>query len=338
MKYKNNIQSAIYKHATHLPMHWMRYMSGQNLVLPFYHLATEIVPEHIKYLYTPKTLKEFEADLDFLLRHFVPLSLEDLRDKVTFPVKKSKAGFFLSFDDGLTEFHDYIAPILMKKGIPAAVFVNPSFVDNQDLFYRYKVSLLISQIKKSPKELLNPELIAVMKTLSIGDDVGQKLLSIDYRNRSILDNIAQIIGVQFEAYLSKHTPYMTKTQLLSLKSDGFYIGGHSMDHPRYELISLTEQIRQTKMSIDWVFRELNCDDRIFAFPFTDYKVSKEFFDEIHQKEWITFGTAGLKNDSIPFNLQRIPMGRHLQSSEKILKYEYLYYITKSFVGKNTIRR
>ena len=52
----------------------------------------------------------------------------------------------LSFDDGLVECHQVIAPLLMTKGVPATFFLNNHFIDNRDLFFRYKASLIIDQV------------------------------------------------------------------------------------------------------------------------------------------------------------------------------------------------
>ena len=53
-----------------------------------------------------------------------------------------------ALDDGLSGCHRYIAPLLRKKGIPASFFLNNRFIDNKSLFYRYKASLLVHQVKK----------------------------------------------------------------------------------------------------------------------------------------------------------------------------------------------
>ena len=37
----------------------------------------------------------------------------------------------LTFDDGFRELHDVVAPILLRKGIPATFFVNSAFIDNK---------------------------------------------------------------------------------------------------------------------------------------------------------------------------------------------------------------
>ena len=58
--------------------------------------------------------------------------------------------FLLSFDDGLSSFYQTIAPILEEESIKAINFVNTDFLDNRELFFRYKVNLIIDKLKHGP--------------------------------------------------------------------------------------------------------------------------------------------------------------------------------------------
>ncbi|HYQ58821.1 MAG TPA: polysaccharide deacetylase family protein, partial [Draconibacterium sp.] len=110
--------------------------SKTPVFLPFYHVVSNKKLPHILN-YPVINEKEFERELDFYLKYFTPVTLEEL-------VNSSTAGncFHISIDDGLKECTEVIAPILYKKGIPATFFVNSGFVDNKNLFHRYKASLL----------------------------------------------------------------------------------------------------------------------------------------------------------------------------------------------------
>ena len=116
--------------------------------LPFYHVVSDSkLPHVLNYPY--RNTHQFIRELDYLLTHFNPVSLEDLLSKENI----GKPVFHLSFDDGLKECTEVIAPLLVNKGIPATFFINSGFVDNKTLFHRYKASLI--QTSLSQKE--NPE-------------------------------------------------------------------------------------------------------------------------------------------------------------------------------------
>ena len=181
-----------------------------------------------------------------------------------------------------------MAPILVKKGVPATFFINSGFVDNKALFYRHCESLEIE----------------------FGHDFSQQ---------QILD------------FLNNEKPYLTTEQIQMLSNQGFTIGAHSIDHLYYCEIPVGEQLHQTRESLEFVSSIVNHKWRLFAFPFTDFNVSKTFFKQIEPWVDLSFGTAGLKDDKIPFHLQRIACEKdRLISVETILKRSYLKYIAKYF--------
>ena len=54
---------------------------------------------------------------------------------------------------------------------------------------------------------------------------------------------------------------------------------------------------------------------------------------------LIFGGAGLKKDTFPQHLQRFPVeSGALTPMSSLMKNEYAYYVLKSFIGRNKIRR
>jgi hypothetical protein len=99
----------------------------------------------------------------------------------------------LTFDDGLVECHRFVAPLLKRKGIPAVFFLNNRFIDNLDLFYRYKVSLLIHRIREDKKALKGAS-----EYLSIPQDqVETSLKLLRYGQADLLDVVAKVVELDF---------------------------------------------------------------------------------------------------------------------------------------------
>ena len=109
----------------------------------------------------------------------------------------------LTFDDGLVECYDVILPILEKHSIPAVFFVNTAFIDNKDLFYRYKASLLVENISnKKLKDQQEAKLNNVASRKSYkSNDLRSFILNIAYKDRFVLDYIADILEFSFNDYL-----------------------------------------------------------------------------------------------------------------------------------------
>lgn len=315
--------------APYLPLNRLIQWSHQRSIFPFYHLITDHAPAHIKHLYPTRNIQTFEDDLDFFLRHFECIHPENLRKIDHFPTHS----FLLTFDDGLREFYEVVAPILRRKGVPAICFLNSHFVDNKALFFRYKASLLIEALENNPqlfKEIKLPEWVNA-------SNFKQALKQIDYGQKHHLDALADLIGFSFEDYSQQQQPYMNSSEILELIDQGFYFGGHSMDHPLYHAISKEEQWRQTYESVQFAQKAFNLPNAYFAFPFTDFDVKRTLFDQLESKNIISFGTAGLKKQNFPHHFQRIPMEIGDYSAQQIIHTEYLYYLIKEPLGKNKMR-
>jgi len=327
-----------------IPLTTLINVTGERLFMPFYHIISNEKVPHISHLYPVRDIIHFEKDLEYLLKYYEPIGVDKLLRITIGEETITRNSFFLSFDDGLKEMYEIVVPILLKKGIPATFFINSGFVDNRDLFYRYKASLLIDcvQTKKMPDQVLE-QAKKKLGTVAKGiNEIRKALLNITYQTKHILDNIAELWELDFEAYLQTTQPYLTTAQCIELKNKGFSFGAHSIDHPMYHTIPYEEQIRQTLESLRWVSENELCDKKLFAFPFTDYNVSRAFFDVIfnvgNPVVDLSFGGAGLKGDYAGKHLQRFPMEGTLEPAQKLIFGEYLYYLLKMPLNKNRIER
>lgn len=288
-------------------------MTPRNLLLPMYHAVSDEPLPHLDQLYHVRNPARFSADLRFYLRHFRPAGVEELKRVIngeTLP----EPYFLISFDDGLREVYDIAAPLLRQYGLTAIIFINPAFVDNRDMMFRLKASALAQQFG------------------SKGDP-----MTVSYENRAVFDE-ALSGGMDWRAYIQSHRPYMTMQQLTSLKEQGFLIGSHSTDHPVMNRLPFTEQSNQAFASIEFVIRHFKPELKLFAFPFTDDGVTSEFFSAIDEIMDASFGVAGLKQDSVKTNLQRIPLEDYRGRASSVLRFELCLATVRKMLGRNTIRR
>lgn len=294
--------------------------------LPFYHVVSDQKLAHIQN-YPFRTVRQFQSELDFFLKHFKPVSLQYLIENP----KTTEKIFHLSFDDGLKECAEVIAPILLQKGIPATFFINPGFIDNLKLFHRYKASLIFGELQKKPDK-------KIQNKLKESGFNYRKILKTEHSQNWFLDELAKDLGIDFKRFLETQKPYLTTEQVLKLKSQGFSIGAHSFDHPEFWMLSKEEQMQQMVKSTNWVNEKIQPGIRAFAFPYTDSGVAPEVLQTIHEKKIcdVTFGTAGLKYDSFPLHFQRYPVetpGNFVQN----IKSEWIYYLLRRWVGKETVK-
>ncbi|MCW3161402.1 polysaccharide deacetylase family protein [Chryseobacterium oryctis] len=301
--------------------------------VPVYHCVSDEKLPHIENVINYKKIKQFEQDLDYISKYFQFVNWSEFKDYVEGNFKPKKKIALLTFDDGFREFYDVIVPILERKGIYAINFINPAFIDNQDLMFRCKASLIINEIEKNNN--VNPE---VYKILHSKEDIKRQVLDINYLQKNTLDKLAQILEIDFNSFLKEQKPYLTTEQLHILTQKGFGISSHSWDHPRYDLLSLEHQLETTFKTFEYL-KENNFLYESFAFPFTDFGVNKVFFDKLFENKdlFCTFGSAGVKLDSIERNFQRIPMETG-ENAELIIKKEIAYFRLKKLIHKNKIVR
>ncbi len=305
------IDRFLFNIADKVPFQSLLNLSGMRLFLPFYHLVSDEPAPHIEQLYPVRNSARFKADLDWILRYFQPVSL----DEVIAGKQWNKPVFHLSFDDGLRQCYDTIAPVLLEKGIPATFFINPDFIDNNDLMYRYKASLLAGRF---------PEL-------------RQDFLPITYQQKDQLDQEADSRGVDFRHFLDDYQPYMTFDQISYLIKKGFGVGGHSMDHPLYSSLPLSGQLLQTSHSLAFISQKWGIPHPTFAFPFTDAGVNDAFFENLPPNTF-TFGCAGVKKEHINTHFQRFAMEKYQFSAPVMIGAAYLSYLAKKMAGREYARR
>jgi len=271
-----------------LPTPLMARASGMPVLLPYHHTVSDDYLPHIRGLYAYKNAGQFEADLDWLLHRYRPLDPAELIKATLEGTPLPPRSFLFSFDDGFREIHDVVAPLLVRKGVPALLFINPAFVDNRALFYRCKLSLLI---EKAKTDRTAADAIATYLKLQ-GPTIGElrtALLRIQYPQRAQADELGRLAGIDFDDYLRRQQPFMTTSQLQSLQAQGFYLGGHSIDHPNYRYLTPEEQHRQTVESVSFV-RGLGAPHHLFAFPHEDLPADQAFFDRLRSEApYVFFG-------------------------------------------------
>jgi peptidoglycan/xylan/chitin deacetylase (PgdA/CDA1 family) len=236
-----------------------------------------------------------------------------------------KRCFHLTFDDGFREMHEVVAPVLMKKGVPATFFLNTAFLDGGGMAHHNKISLLLDCMPRQVSTQTLRQIEAMLPPEPGGKStLESRLLSVRYADRHVLDSIARIVEVDMNRYITTAQPYLSSEQVLALLKQGFTIGAHSMDHPLYSDLSLDEQIAQTRDSVSSIVSRFDVPTRAFAFPHTDFGVRPEFFDAMFSKGTldISFGTRGLIQHYFPRNVERFSMEKAVGTAESIIAREY----------------
>ena len=311
--------------------------TDKKLILPFYHVVSDDYIPHIKNLYNYNSIKQFENTLDYFLKFYDPINIEDINK-----TNNNKKVFHLSFDDGLREFKEIIVPILLRKGIPATCFLNNNFIDNKEMFFRHKISLIIEELKSVNFSITKIKKINSILNLSTSNNKNS-IITYLKNNKHILDNecnlLSEFLEIDINHYLNFKKPYLTSDEIVELSKKGFNFGAHTSDH-RYINVNFTKnQIKLLNSSIEEIKLKYNQNNYYFAYPFDDIEIDKTFFNQlIVSDKGLSFGTSGLKNDIIKNNFQRIDMEFSNYNGKNIILGEYIYYILKGAINKNQMQR
>jgi peptidoglycan/xylan/chitin deacetylase (PgdA/CDA1 family) len=312
-----------------------------QLLIPYYHMVSDEEPLHIKHLYKHKGMREFKEDLEFLLRHFKAISVADLIDITKGKKILTERCFLLTLDDGFREIYDVVAPILSKRGVPACFFIASAFTDNKEMSYDHKKSLLADRVKEGLTSAEESEIKRVLGDFGkYGNGTYENILRIEYTKKCQLDDLATAIGVDFHEYLRRIKPYLTPDQISELIQMGFGIGGHSIDHPLYSVLSLEEQLRQTVESVKTIRDTFAINYGAFAFPHSDAGVKVEFFESLNESGLvdISFGGGGFLGDEIRTNYHRLSFENPPLPAERLVKVEVARKLSRIITGKGTIKR
>ena len=208
------------KGAARMPMQWVRSLSGVSLVVPYYHMVSDIHVPHASHLYRFRTIDEFTSDVEFLLRHFKPVALSDIVDVLNGTRTLSSPCFHLTFDDGFREMHDIVAPILHRAGVPATFFLTTAFLDGGGLAHHNALSILLDRLQSDHSRLGGASLRRMESLLPVATSdcttLRERLLSIRYAQKPLVSSLAETLNVDLDQYVRETRPYLSSQEIATL--------------------------------------------------------------------------------------------------------------------------
>jgi peptidoglycan/xylan/chitin deacetylase (PgdA/CDA1 family) len=341
----NTLKKLYFSAVSKVDIAYLKRKADYKLLAPYYHLVSNEPVPYLQHLYQFKNTSQFEADLDYMLRYFNPITLTQIIRHARAGTQPPQNSFLITLDDGLKQVHEVIAPILLRKGVPAALFIVPTFLDNKFLFYDIKKGLIIDKLltQKVSTGIMNE----LASASSIEHDNVNKLVeyvkAINYLNKEKADELGQMLDLDFDGFLKAEQPFMTTAQVKDFINNGFEVGAHSMTHPRYNLVPLAQQISETNESVKGVSNMFNLNYKAFAFPHVDTGVSQQFFDTVLSGENSTrpdviFGNSTAMLENSPCIFHRYIGENPSINAEEMVKAVLSYSMINKLRGQPYIKR
>jgi peptidoglycan/xylan/chitin deacetylase (PgdA/CDA1 family) len=221
----------------------------------------------------------FEQHLDWIGRHYEIVSLDEIGNRLEAGVPFTKPTAAVAFDDGYRDVYENAFPLLVKKGIPATVFVVTDLVGTQRLQIHDKLYLLLKsafsegQTARQVIELLRnrnvrapgmdsivwmqrPDPLTVMAALL--DDVTQA------QALRMLPVLEERFGLEGEQYSELSS--LDWKMLGEMHSAGITIGSHTSTHALLTNESKETVIEETTRSRRDIEDRLGVKVQQFAYP------------------------------------------------------------------------
>lgn len=334
---KDNVLPTIFRG---IPISVLETLTAANPVVAYYHIVSDKDVPHVKHLYRFRNVSQFEQDLEAFLKVYEPIGLLDLLNSVTTGKRLPRRAFLLTFDDGFRELIEVVAPMLIRKGIPATFFLATAFLDNKEMALHNELSVLVDHINGLPEKLQRQINDSLSKRQLTGESVSEKLLSITYQRKHLVPQIAKSVECDLPGYLRRYRPYLTSDEVRKLIAQGFTIGAHSVDHPLYSALTLKEQLQQTSESVSFLRQKFGLNYSTFSFPHGDSNVGAEFFKEIYARGILdtSFGSAGMLKEAFPRHFQRLSPENSSMPVDGVLRRHYARSLYKKLLRRQVINR
>lgn len=301
-----------------------RRLGSARLPILAYHRVLQELPTD-DYIFDPKlistTTAEFEWQIDFIARHFTPVTLEQvvqaLDDKKNLP----KDAIVITFDDGYDDNYFEAFPVLRDRNVPATFFISTGYIDGTSPFWYDWLSAIIVGKKGSEfvVEALDlhlelPSQISLRRKFY--EDVVGVLKSVPNALRlAALNELESRYGDFYHGLgeeIRRLSRPMTSAQVKELANNGMQLGSHTVSHPILARLTdeeLFEELDASKKKLEhWSGRPVS----ILAYPngglsdFSDRVVS------VARGIGYNLAVAYVAGDNLqtkcsPFSLRRIPV-------------------------------
>ena len=197
-----------------------------------FHNVSDTESSFTKGLGVTVTRRNFEAALKFLVKHYTPVSFDDvLTDSNGCGLPPRPV--LVTFDDAYASVCEFAAPMCRQLGVPAISFVNAACLDNRQLALDNLVCYVANVLGM---DTINAAVRAVngiegLELRSLTEVFTRFLPAISLSAREAFrDSLVRLARIRELALAGDASLYMTSGQLCQLADFDFEIGNHTYTH------------------------------------------------------------------------------------------------------------
>jgi peptidoglycan/xylan/chitin deacetylase (PgdA/CDA1 family) len=249
---------------TRRAVHWLCYFSGASVFQARRQVGMRVIKFHGVDGEEYRT-EVFEAQLEFLKRHFSIVRLESIVKRAADENGSTCNDIALTFDDGLRNHYTIVYPILQRLKIPATFFVCPGLIDSGRWLWNHEARERLRILRAERRAALARELQA--SASGVEELVTwMKTLPVDARN-SVEEAIRRATP-EYEPTARQRSQYdvMSWKELSSIDSSLVTIGSHTVTHPILTTLTAGELSYEICESRRWLEEKLKRPIEHFCYP------------------------------------------------------------------------
>jgi peptidoglycan/xylan/chitin deacetylase (PgdA/CDA1 family) len=182
------------------------------------------------------TAREFDWEMRFVKRYFRVVSFAELQDLLASGATPPRNLLLITFDDGYRDNYTTAYPILRRYGLPATIFVVPTYLgtgvapwwDRVNYFLKHTPQCQINLCQIEPLSL---RLDTWDQRLAAAETVLTVLKRVPEEDREeLLAELHAACGVDVPEELARDL-FCSWDEVREMSSHGIEIGAHSLTHP-----------------------------------------------------------------------------------------------------------
>lgn len=251
----------------------------QSVIILVYHrvITPDECHDNFSSPHITVTKETFEKHVEFLLRYYNIISLEDFYGYHSSRKPLPPRTAVVTFDDGWKDNFINAFPILKKYRVPTTIFLSTGFIGTNYVFWQEKLRFLLREFLKfssNEREAYlknNKDIPAILKdcmTLSNEAaiwDMPKNLKKMDEGDRnSIMDGLEEYLG--FRDFPIKNNRFMTWENAREMMKAKIDFGSHTVNHKILTKLASKEVLEELSLSKSKIEKELNMQVRAFAYP------------------------------------------------------------------------
>ena len=264
----------LYSATRYSGLNWaFRHMLGRRrlLVLCYHGVIGEDRPDQPFLYRNTVSRRQFRIQLEFLNRHFHPISVGDLIDHLQRGVALRPRSVLVTFDDGYRNNLTNAAPLLLKYGTPALFNITTGYIDRTDVLWPDEVNLRVLGWPHSSMPYPSPENgfskvqvpLTVAERITLADRTRADCKKLSEEDRLIyLDTLREVACPGLEQRDRELYDFLTWDDVRSLGAAGFDVGSHTVNHPiltQVDAKQLESELVESKVRIEAETRKrCNC--------------------------------------------------------------------------------